>query len=175
MAQTPVALAGAHARPQAPQLPAEVCKSVSQPSVSNVLQSPNPVLQVPSPHVPMAQTPVALAGAHACPQAPQLSLDVRKSVSQPLAGLPSQSPKFGEQTKPHPPAEQTRVALVRLGQAVWQVPQWSTETRRSVSQPLVELPSQSPKPALHLSTVHAPAVHAAAALGNEHAPPHAPQ
>jgi hypothetical protein len=54
-------------------------------------------------------------------------------------------------------------------------PQWVTEARVSVSQPLVALVSQSPKPALHAPRAQLPARHAAAALAKAHARPHDPQ
>jgi hypothetical protein len=43
------------------------------------------------------------------------------------------------------------------------------------SQPLAAVASQSPKPALHIATVHAPAAHPAVAFATVHVRPHAPQ
>ena len=45
----------------------------------------------------------------------------------------------------------------------------------SVSQPLARLPSQSPRPDVHIVSVHVPAVHEADAPANMHALPHIPQ
>ena len=61
-------------------------------------------------HPPAAQIPV-----HARPQAPQWALLVRVSVSQPLATLPSQSPKPALQAViAHALARQSAVALARV-------------------------------------------------------------
>ncbi len=73
-----------HTAPQLPQLAAFVFKLTSQPSVSLLLlQSPNPVLQVPL-HAPAAHVGVAkLLFEQACPQAPQLLALLVKFTSQP--------------------------------------------------------------------------------------------
>nr|MBK7068755.1 hypothetical protein [Deltaproteobacteria bacterium] len=44
-------------------------------------------------HTPPAQAPTPPVKLHAVPQRPQLESVVERSVSQPLAGSPSQSPK----------------------------------------------------------------------------------
>ena len=77
--------------PQAPQLNT-VLSAVSQPVLVRPSQLPKPAL-----HEPMAQAPpvhegVALAGAQALPQAPQLDTLVLRFTSQPLVGAPSQLP-----------------------------------------------------------------------------------
>jgi len=76
---------------QLPQCAVLVVVSVSQPSPAEPLQSPKPVLQLVTTQVPVAHVPVPFAGLQAAPQAPQL-LEELRAVSQPLAGLPSQSP-----------------------------------------------------------------------------------
>ena len=68
----------------------------------------------------------------------------------------------------HVPASQ-RAPLV---QAVLQAPQWVALVRVSVSQPLVALPSQLPKPVSQAATPHAPAAHSWPVA---QAFPHAPQ
>ena len=94
-------------------------------------------------HAPAAQPAVALASAHAAPQRPQLDGVVLRLVSQPLAALPSQSPKPAVQVTPHAPAAQVAVPLV-ASHALPQRPQFATVVARLVSQPLAGLPSQSP-------------------------------
>ncbi len=64
-------------------------------------------------------------------------------VSQPLAGLPSQSPKPALQLATvHAPAAQPATPLA-AAQPRPQAPQCDTVVRTSVSQPLAALPSQS--------------------------------
>ncbi len=91
--QSPMAPAGAHERPQAPQSVSE-SREVSQPSAGFMLQSAKPAVQVPMRQVPPAQSPVAFAGAQTDPQAPHEDV-VESEVSQPLVSSASQSPKPG--------------------------------------------------------------------------------
>jgi hypothetical protein len=93
---------------------------------------------------------------------------VRVSVSQPLAGFMSQSakPALHDPTV-HTPMTHVAVALTSE-HARPHIPQWSTLTRVSTSQPLAGFMSQSAKPALQLATVHVPAAHAAVASRSEH-------
>ncbi len=78
-------------------------------------QSPKPALQLPTAHAPEAQAAVALGTLHARPQAPQCALVLVVLVSQPLAALPSQSPKpaLHEAT----PQRAARAAGVAVGHA----------------------------------------------------------
>jgi hypothetical protein len=122
--------------------------SVSQPPPPS--QSAVPGAQVDPPQTPLAQPrspPHSYAIGHALPHAPQCSRLVKRSVSQPFVGLPSQSPQpgsqegthwFGSQKKP----EQTDVPC-GLVQTTPQPPQLLGSVDRSVSQPFVELLSQS--------------------------------
>jgi hypothetical protein len=71
----------------------------------------------------------------------------------------------------HAPAAHTWPAAQRRPH----MPQWLPSTARRASQPLVGVPSQSPKPAAHVPGTQAPATHAPAALGSVHTRPHAPQ
>lgn len=66
-------------------------------------------------HVPPTQ---ALPAGHTTPQPPQLFAALDVSVSQPLAGFASQSPRFAPQTNPHVPRAHTGVALARAGHAL---------------------------------------------------------
>jgi len=73
------------------------------------------------------QTPLeqrAVGDMHRLPQAPQFIGSVWWFASQPVAALPSQSPKFGKHAMPHDPLTHVDVALGgRIGQAVVQLPQ----------------------------------------------------
>ena len=56
---------------QPPQLARLVRVSVSQPSATPPTQLAKPAAHAVMAHVPVAQLPVALAGAHRAPQTPQ--------------------------------------------------------------------------------------------------------
>jgi hypothetical protein len=93
--------------PHAPQFMAEVLVSVSQPLAGERSQSAKPRRHMPIAHAPIAHIVWALANEHTRPQPPQLEASPRRSSSQPLAGSPSQSPKFASQrTTVHSPAAQ---------------------------------------------------------------------
>jgi hypothetical protein len=98
-------------------------------------------------HAPRMQ--VCMAGQRLL-QAPQLAESLSPKVSQPLALLPSQSRKPRSQVIWQVPDEQAGVPLP-LPQARPQAPQWAVLLLVLVSQPLAVLPSQSPKPGLHVS------------------------
>jgi hypothetical protein len=76
--------------PQAPQLLGSVSRLASQPFAAVVSQSAYDPVQLPIAQLPVLQSPVALGGAQAAPQAPQSVADVREA-SQPVASTPSQS------------------------------------------------------------------------------------
>ena len=120
---------------------------------------------------PAAQTPEA----HALPQAPQCSALVEVLVSQPLVRLVSQSPKPVLHVKPQTLDVQALTALAGEGHDVPHLPQLEREMRRSASQPFNALPSQSPKPVLHVPMTHVLAIHTLAAFANAHALSHRPQ
>jgi hypothetical protein len=73
--------------------------------------------------------------AQARPQLPQFAGLTRRSVSQPLVGSLSQSPKFAAQVRPQRPAAQRAVALGPVGQALPQAPQWATSVWRLTQRP----------------------------------------
>jgi hypothetical protein len=103
------------------------------------------------PHIEAVHAPEALlAFAQARPHMPQCAVLVRVSVSQPLAALPSQSAKPVPQVKPQRESAQRGDAFMAPAQAMPQPPQWSAVARVSTSLPLVETPSQSAKPVLHV-------------------------
>ena len=80
-----------HAVVQVPQCVVSVAMLASQPSPTEPLQSPKPVLQPVTTHVPVAQVPVPFGGLQIALHAPQLFAEL-SAVSHPLAVLPSQSP-----------------------------------------------------------------------------------
>jgi hypothetical protein len=168
------ALAKEHERPQAPQL-SVVVVGVSQPLAGFMSQSAKPALQAPIAHAPIAQVAAALAKEQAVPHVPQSVAVVRRSVSQPLAGLPSQSAKPSlQRVIAQVPVWHAPVALGKV-QARPHIPQCIALAVVSVSQPLAALASQSPKPALQRSTEQRPATHAGVPLATVHAAPQAPQ
>jgi hypothetical protein len=130
VAQVGVALATVQARPQAPQL-VTVRVLVSQPLSTSRSQSAKPEAQL-SAQFPVLQVGVALAVLQASRQAPQCCAEVLRLVSQPLAALPSQSPKPALQlARPHTAPTQLATPLAGVGQARLQAPQWRTSARVS--------------------------------------------
>jgi len=83
------------------------------------------------------------------PQAPQLAESLVTLSSQPVAALPSQSPKPGSQAKEHWPVEQTGEELATARQGWAQAPQFATLSLKDCSQPLAGSASQSPKSGAH--------------------------
>ena len=120
-------------------------------------------------------TASALPREQATPQPPQFAVLVLRLTSQPLPGRRSQSAKPVLQVNPHAPARHCAVALAGAGQALLHAPQWATAVWLSVSQPLVRLPSQLPKPVLQRSMAQVPASHEGVARGNAQLRPQAPQ
>jgi hypothetical protein len=117
------------------------------------------------PHVEATHTAVPLTPpGQARPHTPQCVALARTSTSQPLVGLPSQSPKPIAQRREHVPAEHTAVALGPVGHIRPQAPQWLLSVFKNTSQPLLGLPSQSPKPGLQVKPQR-PAMQVRAALG----------
>ncbi|MEZ4393138.1 MAG: hypothetical protein R3A48_18785 [Polyangiales bacterium] len=171
----PLPLAGAQIAPQAPQWEALVRVFTSQPFAGLPSQFAEPALQAPTPQTPATHAPLALAGAQARPQAPQLARLVRVSVSQPFIATPSQSAKPAAQlATAQRPASQLAVALGSV-QVAPQAPQCARAVLTSVSQPLVASPSQSPRPALQVATAQTPARQVALPPETAHAFRHAPQ
>lgn len=96
--------------------------------------------------MPVAQDTLPFAAEQAVPQAPQ-SVSVRRFVSQPLLGLPSQFANPDAQVGAHTPFVQV-VAPFAFVQAFPQAPQFAALVPKFASQPLAPLPSQLPNPAL---------------------------
>jgi hypothetical protein len=139
----------AQAVPQAPQWAASVWRSIRHPALGAPPQTAYGEVHVGE-HVPDEQVVVPLGLVHAAPQAPQLVTVEPRSVSQPLVGSPSQSPKPTPQAGTQTPLGQL-VDPWALAQLVPQLPQWATVARED-SQPVATVPLQLPNPALHVST-----------------------
>ncbi len=135
--------------PQRPQCRVFWFVLISQPLVALASQLAKPALQAPSAQALDAHVAVALANAHTRPQAPQLAVIARRSISHPLAGSPSQSAKpVVHAASAQVPLRQAAVALANV-QALPHAPQWATVVVRLTSQPLVAFMSQLPNPRLH--------------------------
>jgi hypothetical protein len=110
--------------PQPPQRALSVRVFTSQPLLASPSQSAKPAAHAPMAHAPDAHMALALGSAHVRPQAPQLVALAVRSVSQPLAAAPSQSPKPPVQrTMAQAPAAQPLAATLGSAQTVSQPPQ----------------------------------------------------
>ena len=149
---------------------------VSQPSAIRALQLSNPVLQAVIEQLPPEQAPIALAGAQAFPQVPQLCMLVPRLVSQPFETRVSQLPKPAVHVIEQSPPVQDAVPLVEL-QTLLQTPQLAASVVRLASQPFENLVSQSENPALQAPAgiVQAEFRHVAVALAATQAVPQVPQ
>lgn len=136
-------------------------------------QLPNPLSQLPSVHVPVAQVSAPLARAHAVLHAPQWVSEL-SGVSQPLTGLPSQSPKPELHAMLAQLPDEHDVTAFGRAHAVLHPPQWVL-VLVACSQPLAWLPSQSAKPELHAVIAQLPVAQETAALGRVQATLHPPQ
>jgi hypothetical protein len=173
-----VALAPAgtgQARPHIPQFVRLVRVSTSQPSDALPLQSAKPGRHE-NPQTPVLHVAVALAGAvHARPHIPQFATAVPRFVSQPFAGLPSQSPEPMLQRNEQTAALHVGVAFMRAGHAMPQPPQCAAFVRTFASQPLPAMRSQSSNPASHTNPQRDIAQVGVEAATSGHAVLHAPQ
>jgi hypothetical protein len=148
--------------PHAPQFAVAVLVSVSQPSAATPLQLPKPVLQVNWQVDDAHEMTVAFCTdvLQLVPHAPQWVVVLERLVSQPSSAVGAagcvQLPNGELQLELHKPAEHDTVATLVLLHARPHAPQLALSVAVASSQPLVGLPSQSPKPGLQLK-VHAPA------------------
>lgn len=130
-------------------------------------------VQLTTRQAPVEHSPIAFAGAHGAPQAPQSALVV-VLVSQPLIGLPSQSARRGS----HEPTRQVPLEQSPMPNAGLQVlphaPQW-VSVFSGVSQPSAGSPLQSPKPASHTATSQVPVEQSPVAFAGSHAMKQPPQ
>jgi hypothetical protein len=130
---------------------------VSQPFVLFPSQSAAPALHEGAQTL-FTQLVVPFGLRQRVPHPPQSFVLFVRFTSQPLSGLPSQLPRPLLHTGAHtPPAHE--VVPPEFVHCLPQVPQLFTVVFRSVSQPLVGLPSQSPRPPLQVGE-HVPPTHA---------------
>ncbi len=174
LAQVAVALVREHATPQPPQLPSEL-SAVSQPFAGIPSQSAKPARQAYEHEDPEHETEELGLAGQAAPQPPQWLTLLVVLTSQPSAPLLLQSPKPPLHENPQAELLQNELALARPGHALAHAPQWLALLVVLVSQPLVALPSQLPKPAPHDATWHEPEAHVALPLLTLHVRPHIPQ
>jgi hypothetical protein len=178
MAQLPVvhegvALGRLQERPHPPQF-AVVWRFVSQPSEYRPLQSAKPAAHAAIEHVDAEHVADPFAAEHAFPHEPQFPRLVTRSVSQPFAELPSQSPLPGAQlAMPQMPATQFGVPPV-AEHTFPHVLQLLTSICVLVSHPFARLPSQFLKPALHVMP-HVPAAQVGEPFWLLQIVPHPPQ
>ena len=104
-------------------------------------------------------------------------LSVLVLVSQPFAGLPSQSAYPALQAPiTHAPAAHVAAALAKRHTLPHAPQLFASVPRTLVSQPLLAVPSQSAKPESHAPTTQLPPTHAfTVELGSAQVVPHAPQ
>jgi hypothetical protein len=116
----------AHVAVHDPQWALSERASTSQPSAGLALQSRKPVAHIVMAHAPVAQNAAAWGSAQVRPQTPQLAVVALRSVSQPLAATPSQSPKpAAQRTTVHAPAAQPFAATWASAQSWPQLPQFA--------------------------------------------------
>lgn len=159
-----------HTRPHMPQFCRSAAVFVSQASdLMSLLQSVNPVRQVPA-HAPFMQdTETTWFELQVASHAPQLFTFVAALVSQPR--FSSQSSHGTLHTYLHEPPTHVVVVFTKSRHADSHAPQFTMLVPMFVSQPLVSFPSQFPKSATHWAISHLPNSHLASARGNEHVLP----
>jgi hypothetical protein len=135
-------LPAGHAAGHAPQWAVSVLRFASQPFEAAPSQSPQPAAQLAMAHAPAVHAAVALARAHARPQAPQWDAAVLVFVSQPSLTSVLQLPRPAAQVMPHAPAAQLAAPPAVL-HALVHAPQRAGSVLRFTSQPLAATPSQS--------------------------------
>jgi len=124
-------------------------------------------------HVPVEQLSDAFARLQATPQPPQF-VSVSSGVSQPSPLIMLQSPRSDAQPESwQVPVAQLSPAPGR-SQTVPQEPQF-VRVLSGVSQPLLAIPSQLPKPGAHATSAQLPLVQVSDAFGRSHTVPQAPQ
>jgi hypothetical protein len=149
--------------------------SCSQPVVAMPSQSAKPGVHAATPHTEAAHAGVALGRRQIAPHAPQWFGSDPSNDSQPLVGMPSQSPRPALQVEAHCPITQLAAASVRAGHPAPQAPQCAALDASSTSQPLLGSLSQSPKPALHATRHRPPSQRPTALAPATQAIPQAPQ
>jgi hypothetical protein len=137
--------------PHAPQFALSLWVFTSQPSLTTLLQSANPLLQLPIAHAPALQARVALAsGGQTLPHALQLS----GSPFTFLQALPQHESPVPQPEMPHAPAHTPPLHVEPGAQTLPQLPQFALSVLVSTSQPSAKRPLQLAKPSEHAATVH---------------------
>ena len=126
-------------------------------------------------HTPFEQLEPAFVWLHVLPQPPQLPRLVLMFVSQPFAGLPSQSANPAAQVPSwQAPPWQVADAFAKL-HALPQPPQLPALVVVSVSQPSATVPLQLAKPVWHDTIPHVPPWQLVVAFARAQTFPHDPQ
>jgi hypothetical protein len=107
------------------------------------------------------------------PQVPQFVV-VLSDASQPLVPTASQLPNPALQAIEQAPRAQLGVPLLLL-HVVPHAPQFAVLIWVLTSQPLLEVPSQLPNPALHVPSAQVPDAHDSDAFAKSHTAPQTPQ
>jgi hypothetical protein len=173
LAQDSVAFARLHPTPQPPQF-ASVVSGCSQPSEVIELQLPNPGEHMPNVQTPVEQVSVAPGKSQSSPHAPQFA-SVLSGVSQPSAADPLQLPNPGSHIAiAQPPATHMPDAFAG-SQNTPHPPQFASDVRVSISQPLEATPSQSAKPVEQAVIWQLPLAQLSVAFARLQVVPHEPQ
>src|SRR5579872_2211220 len=173
--QPGVSFCTGHDLPHPPQLAGSAFVLSSQPSWGLPLQSPNPVLHVPTVHAPPLQPGVSFCTGHERPHPPQLPGSVFVLTSQPSCGLPLQSPNpVLHIPTVHIPPPHAGTSL-NAGHVLPHPPQFPGSAPVFTSQPSIALLLQSVKPALHVPTVQLPPLHPGTSFSAGPASRHPPQ
>jgi hypothetical protein len=172
LGQVFVPFVAVHTVPHVPQFVA-VFSDASQPFDTSVSQFPNPAVHAIE-HSPDPQLGVPLLLLQTTPHAPQFDALFCVPISHPSGDSPLQFPKPAVHApSTHEPEAHDSAAFARSHTAP-HAPQLP-RVARLVSHPLVALPSQFAKPALHVPIWQAPLKHVAPALAKAQTVPHAPQ
>jgi len=161
-----------HALEQVPQCRASFPKLTSHPVEAAPSQSAKPLLQEMWQAL-LTHDGIPPTELHAAPHPPQCATVAVVFVSHPFTMLPSQLPSPALHVIPHLPAEHDGVPVVD-SQTLPHAPQFNVSARTECSQPLSELLSQSPNPALQL-IAHSPLEHDGVPFAVPHVLLHTPQ
>lgn len=146
--------------PHAPQLAGSLIKSTHDPAQDVGVGVTQPLEQVPPEQIRVLPT-------HARVQLPHVSA-AERSASQPLPGVPSQSAKPGEQSKPQAAPSHVATELAGATQGEQLVPQEESELLGTQTSP------QRWKPARHANPQATPSQVASAFGGGAHGEQAAP-
>lgn len=138
-------LRAGHTRPQIPQLFTSAVR-LTQAPLQRVEPAGHPA------HMPMVH---CMPSKHRFAHRPQDAILVKRLVSQPVAGAPSQSPKFALHVVPHRPAVHVGVWFAPAGHRVPQTPQLFTSVVVFTQLPAPHCTSGA-QPFAHIPLAHIP-------------------